>query len=114
MIKRHNITSQAGRSDRREWRCSQLSTIGRRIETAIKHLVEKDYENGLIQVCIAIDGTAKKKWPRDKPGMRIRKFVDEYEALIWQFASGGGIKLLGSGRARGKISITDETPDLLY
>jgi hypothetical protein len=38
-----------------------MSTISRRIETAIKHLKEKDYENALIQISIAIDATAKKK-----------------------------------------------------
>ena len=91
-----------------------MSTIGRRIETAIGHLIDKDYENALLQVCVAIDGTAKRKWPGSKPGKRIRQIVQEYEAFIWQFASSGGIRMLGSNGSRGKISLGSDLPDLVY
>lgn len=77
--------------------------------------MDQDYENALIQVCIAIDGTAKRKWPTCKPGKRIRNFVDEYEAFIYQFASAGGMVLGGTGNMRGKIVFHGgELPDILY
>lgn len=92
-----------------------MSTIGRRIDTAIKHLMDRDYENALIQVCISIDGTAKKKMPGYKPGKRIQEFVKEYEAFIYQFATSGGLILEGSGDKRGRISFPGgDLPKILY
>lgn len=91
-----------------------MGTIGRRIDTAIGHLTNRDYENALIQVCIAIDGTAKKKWQSYKPGKRIRTFIDEYEAFIYQFASSGYLKLRGPGNQKGKIFINGSLSDTLY
>ena len=91
-----------------------MGTIGRRIDTAIGHLINKDFENALIQVCIAIDGTAKKKWQSYKPGKRIRTFIDEYEAFIYQFASSGYLKLRGTGNQKGKIFLNDSLPNILY
>lgn len=92
-----------------------MSTISRRVDTTIKHLKDQGYENALIQVCIAIDATAKRKWPSYKPGKRIRNFVEEYEAFIYQFASAGGIMLEGTGNMRGKIVFPGgELPGILY
>ena len=92
-----------------------MSTIGRRINTAIKHLMDKDYENALIQICIAIDGTAKKKMSGCRPGKRIQMFVKEYEAFIYQFASAGGLVLKGSGNQRGRVSFSgDDFSKILY
>ena len=80
-----------------------------------QHLIAQDFENALIQICIAIDGTAKKKWPSYNPGRRIRAFVTEYEAFIYQFGSGGGIRLPGIAPARGRIMLPGgELPDVLY
>jgi hypothetical protein len=87
-----------------------MNIVGKRIETAIKHLMEKDYENALIQICIAIDATAKKKWKNNKPGKRIKLFIKEYETLIYQFASSGHLKLARGG----KISIGNELAEVLY
>lgn len=92
-----------------------MGAIGRRIDTAIHHLMAQDYENALIQICIAIDGTAKKKWPSHKPGRRIREFISEYETFIFQFGSGGGIRLLGIPPGRGKVIVLGgELPGVLY
>lgn len=92
-----------------------MSTIGRRIDTAVQNLIDIDYENALIQVSIAIDSTAKRKWSGDKPGKRITKFVKEYEAFVYQFGSGGGIVLEGSGDQRGKLVFSGmELPELFY
>ena len=87
-----------------------MGTIGRRIDTAIRHLSVKDYENALIQLCIALDATAKKKWKSKKPGERIKLFVSEYETFIYQFATHGKL-ILHSG---GKIVIGSELPVVIY
>jgi len=78
--------------------------------------MDRNYENALIQVCNAIDGTAKKKMPYEKePGKRIKKFVKEYEAFIYQFASAGGLVLKGSCNKTGRISYPgDDLPEILY
>jgi len=70
-----------------------VGVVGRRVETAAKHLIENDFENALIQLSIAIDATAKNKWPhlngRGHTGDRIKKFLKEYETLILQFTTEG-------------------------
>ena len=35
-------------------------SIAKRIETALKHFANREFENTLLQVCSAIEGTAKK------------------------------------------------------
>jgi hypothetical protein len=78
-------------------------------------LIARDFENALIQICIAIDGTAKKKWPSYKPGRRIRAYITEYETFIYQFGSGGGIQLQGIPPERGRIILPGgELPEVLY
>jgi len=51
-----------------------MSVISKRIFTALQHLSINDFENALIQICIAIDATSKKKWPKHGPGRRIREY----------------------------------------
>ncbi len=74
-----------------------MNVISKRISAAMRHLSEKDYENALIQITIAIDATAKKKWPEKGVGTRIRNFIKEYESFIYKMASSGHIILI-SGR----------------
>ena len=69
--------------------------IGKRIERAIKHMSNKEYEDALIQTCIAIDGTARKKWPKAGVGERIKRHVEQYEAFIYYVWSRGGLNVNG-------------------
>ena len=69
--------------------------IGKRIERAIKHMSNKEYEDAFIQTCIAIDGTGRKKWPKAGVGERIRRHVEQYEAFIYHVWSRGGLNVNG-------------------
>jgi len=87
-----------------------MTVISKRVETAIWHLSERDFENALIQISIAIDGTAKKKFPNEKKvGERIKKFITEYERFIYQFISFGTLNM-----PAGSISIQKKLPELVY
>lgn len=88
-----------------------MTTIGRRINTAIDHISKKDYENALIQISITIDSTAKKKWLKDEVGSRIRKHIKAYEPLIYQFASVGGLIICGGGCI---VMQGKELPQIVY
>ena len=88
-----------------------MTAISKRIDTAIKHLSEKDFENALIQISIAIDKTAKKKYGIKEVGKRMKRFVKEYENFIYQFATGGHL-FIGTGA---KIIINgEELHDTVY
>ncbi len=88
-----------------------MSTISRRIDTAINNITNRDYENALIQISIAIDSTAKKKWPKDGVGRRIRRFIKKNESFIYNIALSGGLILCTGGR----IIIKDcELPQIIY
>ncbi len=86
------------------------TTISKRIDTAMMHLANNDFENALIQISIAIDRTAKKKWANKGVGIRIKNFINEYETFIYQFISFGQIQLSKGG----KISIQMTLDELLY
>lgn len=80
-------------------------SIGNRIDEAYIKLVSDDLENALIQLSIAIDATAKRKYKKEKKvGKRIRKFVDEYEDLITHFSMAGQLRVF----ARDGISYGDK------
>ncbi len=66
-----------------------MTTISKRIDTAIKHLFSEDYENALIQISVALDATGKKKWNSLATGARIKNFIKENEKFIYQCASKG-------------------------
>lgn len=59
-----------------------------RIKEAIDKLSKGEYENALIQVCIAIDATAKKEYPGKKPGERCKKFLRDNQAFITRVGVG--------------------------
>lgn len=70
-------------------------SIGNRIDEAIIKLNSNDLENALIQLSIAIDASAKKKFKNEKKvGKRVRRFIDEYEDMITHFAMSGKLKLI--------------------
>jgi hypothetical protein len=75
-----------------------IMSVGNRLDEAIVKLYSNDLENALIQVSIAIDATAKKKFKNEKKvGNRIRLFVNEHEDLINHFAMNGQLKLITPG-----------------
>ena len=86
------------------------TAISKRINTAIKHLSENDFENALIQISSAIDRTAKKKYSNKKAGPRIKKFIKEYESFIYQFASGGGFVV----SQEATVSLGEELSEIIY
>lgn len=72
-------------------------SIGNRIDEAYIKLVSNDLENSLIQLSIAIDATAKRKYKSEKKvGKRVRKFVSEYEDLITHFSMGGQLRIFAA------------------
>ena len=72
--------------------------IGDRIDEAIVKLIANDYENALVQISIAIDATAKKKYNGEKKvGIRVRKFVDENEDLLTHCTMNGQLKFVATG-----------------
>lgn len=67
-----------------------MAFVGKRINTAIDHILNEDWENALIQISIAMDATAKKKWSKKMTvGRRISNFINEYEQFIHLLASNG-------------------------
>lgn len=87
-----------------------MSTISRRISTSIKNFIESDFENALIQVCIAIDATARKKGYGKKNAKRIKKFIGYNEAFIYKIATSGALILSGgSFQIQGK-----KMPEIIY
>jgi hypothetical protein len=59
-----------------------------RIKEAIDKLSSNDPTNALIQVSMAIDGTAKKKYPRKKTSIRCKKFLENNRGFISRVAFG--------------------------
>jgi hypothetical protein len=77
--------------------------ISRRIEQCIHHIHTSDWEGALVNLFPALDKTAKKRRPNDKPGKRIRSFLEDEEALISVIATGNIITQCYAG----EMSITD-------
>jgi len=61
------------------------------MESAIRHLVAREYEQGLIHLVPAIDKTASRRWPKAKVGERFRSFIDDDDALLTLLATGSVI-----------------------
>jgi len=63
--------------------------VSNRIEQALIHYYNKNYDSCLLELCTAIDVTAKRKWPtEDKVGKRFRDFFHEYRHFIFFGAFG--------------------------
>ena len=56
--------------------------ISDRVGEAIKKLSEKDYENAIVQISIALDSTSKRVYGGNKVGERFRRFITENEEFI--------------------------------
>jgi len=70
-------------------------SIGNRVDEAYLKLLSGDLENSLVQISIAIDATAKKKYSKEKKvGKRIRRFVMEYEDLIIHLSMAGMVRII--------------------
>ena len=60
--------------------------ISDRIQECINKYNANDLDNALIQVCIAIDGTAKRDYPRiKKVGERFKEFIKSNQDIITFF-----------------------------
>jgi hypothetical protein len=69
-------------------------SIGNRIDEAIEKLKSGDFENALIQISIAIDATATKKFNNEKKvGKRVRNFIMEYQDYLMHFQMDGRVKI---------------------
>lgn len=73
-----------------------MSVISERVSEAIEYLKKGDLENALIYITIALDRTAKNNWNKLGVGRRIKKFVEEYQFILVQFATNG--KLYNYGK----------------
>ncbi len=61
-------------------------TIGDRVKECIDKLNVGDFENALIQLSIAFDGTAKKEYPPSmKVGKRFKAFLHDNQDIITYF-----------------------------
>jgi len=73
-------------------------SIGNRVDEAYMKLLSGDLENALIQLSIAIDATAKKKFNNEKKvGKRVKTFVNEYEDLITHLSMVGQLRIFATG-----------------
>lgn len=63
-------------------------SIGNRINEALEKLQKRDYENSLIQICIALDATAKKEYPGLGSAKRCKKFIEDNMSFITRVAFG--------------------------
>lgn len=82
-----------------------MKVISKRLYTAQRFFHENDYETALIFIAIAIDGTAKRKYPElngfGNVGERVKRFIIENHDFIIQLASGGHI--VGFDGVKGKL-----------
>ena len=60
--------------------------MGDRVRECIDKLNQSDYENALIQLSIAFDGTAKREYPKEKKvGKRFKRFLRDTQDIITYF-----------------------------
>lgn len=64
--------------------------ISDRLEQALIHYDNNNFDSCLLELCTAIDVTAKRKWPEleNKVGQRFRDFFHEYRHFIFFGAFG--------------------------
>lgn len=64
------------------------SSISRRIKSSLDHLARREYEAALLDFFPALDKTAQRRRPKDKPGQRIKGFLADEEGLICAISTG--------------------------
>jgi len=63
--------------------------LASRVSQCIKHYHQGDSENTFIQLCIAIDGTAKNQFPGCKTSVRCKRFLREnLPFVLWSLTNG--------------------------
>ena len=67
---------------------AQPSSISRRIGASLLAANRKDFETALIHFFPALDKTAKRRYPRDGVGKRIKGFLSDQEIVISAIATG--------------------------
>lgn len=61
--------------------------IKNRIVRAIFAHQKGDLEESLFQIAPAIDATSKKRYSKDKPGVRVRKFIKDEQDIIYELST---------------------------
>ena len=84
----------------------KTSAISRRVEKGLKALIEKDYEEALLNIFPALDKTAKKRRPQVGVGERIREFIRDEGKYITGLMTSSAI---GNFKANGY-----EMPQVIY
>ncbi len=91
---------------------------GDRISQCIKHYLQGDSENAFIQLCIAIDATAKNQYPGAKTAKRCKKFLREnLPFVLWTLTNGTPSKIANFSfefRTSGSPSGTRKFEDVIY
>lgn len=75
--------------------------VAARVKEAIDKMNLGDPDNALIQICIAVDATAKSEYPKNKVGERTKKFLRNNQVFLTAFAKlavGGDILLQFRGK----------------
>jgi hypothetical protein len=90
-------------------------SVGKRIEKALAAYYQKDYESAILQLCPAIDATAKRRQPKDKVGVRFKAFIHEHRSFIYWGVMGWGPRFIFTGDADMELDRIDNTlSKLLY
>ena len=90
-------------------------SVSNRLLQALEHLENDDFENALIQLTIAIDVTSKSlSRPGVSQSQRNKKFIDDNQQFIYQFATAGFLNVTGSINYVTPTGATRTFGDVLY
>lgn len=74
-----------------------LNLIAQRIHQALKHVHSSEFEDGLIQLSIALDATSKKELRSGiSQSERNTQFIDNHRDFLYRFSTGGAVSVKGS------------------
>ncbi len=89
-----------------------ISNIGKFTKDFTEFFNNENYEYALIAICRAIDATAKKIFPKEKPGKRIKNMIKKYERFIYQFWTTNSLQV--SPGAKIFIAKEKQLDDFIY
>lgn len=72
-------------------------SVGRRIESCLNEMAVDNFEAALVHLFPAIDNTAKKRYPKEKVGERIRMFLKDSETIIQFLATTNVLTIIAEG-----------------
>jgi len=76
--------------------------VAARVKEAIDKMNLGDPDNALVQICLALDATAKKEYPKNKVGERIKEFLRDNQVFLTSFVNlevGGDILMEFQGKS---------------